>query len=108
MLLCLICLAGCRISGISESTYNNAVKILDITDQYLDLTITQKEAYEKTQTLVKRFEKSDEANDSLIQAQCRSLSITIGISDISDQDVYQEILSSRNETAQKLGLKTKK
>ena len=103
----ILMLSACNFSkpvDMSDQAYTAGVKVLEITDNYLDFEISREEAHEQISELSERFstDDTDTIDSTLVDTYLSSLSLKLQIK--SDDS---EILDTRNKLANILNVSEK-
>lgn len=95
-------------NDLSDSHYKAACKVLEITDDYLDYTITADECYDKIETIQSTLNgyNSNVTEDVIVESQIFNLKINISSANRKSSDTtFNDIVESRNELAKYIGKK---
>ena len=90
------CLAGCggdkKPEYMSDTAYRAGQKAVEITEQYLDMDITAKEAYNQLEEVYTRLDEqdTDEISDLSVTSNILSIQIEL-ISDPDDTEVTERL-----------------
>lgn len=104
-LLCLIAtLCACNLSkpeDMSDEAYNAGLKVVEITDKYLDSEITREEAYEQINEIAESLPSDDimSIESKLVGSLTKSIALQL---DLEEDD--STILDSRNKIAKYINL----